>query len=247
MKKVLLAGESWITHCTHIKGMDIFNTCSYEEGSKWIISALKNEGFDVEFMPNHIAMNNFPFTFEDIDQYDAIMLSDIGSNTLLLNDDVFIKGRTCPNRLELIKKYVDLGGGLCMIGGYMSFTGIEAKARYGDTVLADVLPVTMLKWDDRVEQGQGVTPIITSTNSRVFDGIVGNWPVFLGYNKTIAKPNASVVATICDDPFIALSTYGKGHTAVFTSDCSPHWGTMEFVNWKYYGRFWSNLLRCIMK
>lgn len=247
MKKVLLAGESWITHCTHIKGMDIFNTCSYEEGGKWLISALRKEDIDVTFMPNHIAMNSFPFTIEELDQYNAIMLSDIGSNTLLLNDDVFLKGRACPNRLELLKKYVETGGGLCMIGGYMSFTGMEAKARYGDTVLAEVLPVTMLTRDDRVEQGQGISPIITKPGSMIFEGLEGDWPVFLGYNKTVAKSSAEVVATIGDDPFIVHGSYGKGRVAAFTSDCSPHWGTMEFVNWKHYGRFWSNLLRCIMK
>ncbi len=39
-----------------------------------------------------------------------------------------------------------------MIGGYLSFMGIEAKANYKNTVLADVLPVTMLDGDDRVEK-----------------------------------------------------------------------------------------------
>ena len=35
-----------------------------------------------------------------------------------------------PNALALIKEYVSNGGGLLMIGGYLSFTGIEAKANY---------------------------------------------------------------------------------------------------------------------
>ncbi len=43
-----------------------------------------------------------------------------------------------------------------MIGGYLSFMGIEAKANYKNTVLADVLPVTMLDGDDRVEKPEGV-------------------------------------------------------------------------------------------
>ncbi len=39
-----------------------------------------------------------------------------------------------------------------MIGGYLSFMGIEAKANYKNTVLAEVLPVIMLDGDDRVEK-----------------------------------------------------------------------------------------------
>ncbi|HCS4738277.1 TPA: hypothetical protein ORP78_004042, partial [Escherichia coli] len=37
----------------------------------------------------------------------------------------------------------------------LSFMGIEAKANYKNTVLADVLPVTMLDGDDRVEKPEG--------------------------------------------------------------------------------------------
>lgn len=247
MTKVLLAGESWITHTTHIKGMDIFNTCSYEEGSKWMVQALKDENIDIDFMPNHLATNEFPFTMEELNEYDAILLSDIGSNTLLLNDDVFLRGKACTNRLELLKEYVNQGGGLCMIGGYMSFTGIDAKARYGETPIADVLPVTMLKQDDRVEAGQGIVPVIVENTNPANEGIDGEWPIFLGYNKTIIKPEAELIATINGDPFIALGKYGEGSTAVFTSDCSPHWGTMDFVNWKHYGRLWANIVNLIAK
>ena len=32
MKKILLAGESWTSVTTHIKGFDIFTTSRYEEG-----------------------------------------------------------------------------------------------------------------------------------------------------------------------------------------------------------------------
>ena len=59
-------------------------------------------------------------------------LSDIGSNTFLLQNDTFYQLRIKPNALELIKEYVNNGGGLLMIGGYLSFMGIEAttKNRY---------------------------------------------------------------------------------------------------------------------
>ncbi len=38
-----------------------------------------------------------------------------------------------------------------MIGGYLSFSGIDGKARFQRTAVADVLPVRMHDGDDRVE------------------------------------------------------------------------------------------------
>ncbi len=47
-----------------------------------------------------------------------------------------------------------------MIGGYMSFAGIDGKAGYGKTCLQDVLPVTVSASDDRVEKPAGVIPTL---------------------------------------------------------------------------------------
>ena len=43
-KRVLLAGESWSSHTTHVKGFDTFYTSVYEEGGKWLIEALEASG-----------------------------------------------------------------------------------------------------------------------------------------------------------------------------------------------------------
>jgi len=32
---------------------------------------------------------------------------------------------------------------------------------------------------------------------------------------------------------------GKGRTAMFASDAAPHWGPVEFLEWKNYPLFWS--------
>ena len=195
-------------------------------------------------MPSHLALTKFPFTMEELQKFDAVILSDIGSNTLLLNDDVFIKCQTVPDRQELIRDYVEQGGGFCMIGGYMSFTGIEGKARYNQTPIKDILPVEMLDFDDRCETCSGVIPVIEDSGSPVLRGVEEPWPSFLGYNKTIRREDADVVATVNGDPLIALREYGKGRTAVFTSDCAPHW-----VRWnlsigsiiRHFGQTWSDI------
>ena len=42
-KKVLLAGESWMSYTTHVKGFDSFYTSTYETGEKWLKAGAKKE------------------------------------------------------------------------------------------------------------------------------------------------------------------------------------------------------------
>ena len=129
-KKILLAGESWVSTATHIKGFDQFATVTYHTGADELLKALKGGPFDVTFMPSHEAQRDFPQSMDALSAYDAVVLSDIGANTLLLHPDTWIKSQTTPNRLKLIRDYVQSGGGLLMFGGYYSFQGINGGARY---------------------------------------------------------------------------------------------------------------------
>ena len=83
-----------------------------------------------------------------------------------------------------------------MVGGYMTFQGIDAKARYHGTPVEDVLPVTISPHDDRVEAPQGAGPKVAMKNHAIVAGIGGRWPALLGYNRLTAKPGADVVATV---------------------------------------------------
>ncbi|MDO5690359.1 MAG: glutamine amidotransferase [Tissierellia bacterium] len=243
MAKILIAGESWTTHTIHQKGFDTFTTTTYEEGVHWLKAALESGGHTITYIPNHRVQYDFPSTREELADFDVVMLSDIGSNTLLLPDLVFMKGQKQPNKCELIKEFVLEGGAFIMVGGYMAFSGIDAKSRYGMTAIQDVLPVTCLQVDDRVETPEGIYPVVVDAESPVLAGVEGEWPHFLGYNKTIAREEAKMVATIGGDPFIAIGQYGKGKSAVFTSDCAPHWGPVDFIEWKHYPTFWNNLIQ----
>lgn len=42
--RVLLAGESWVSHTIHVKGFDSFTTSEYAEGASWLITALESGG-----------------------------------------------------------------------------------------------------------------------------------------------------------------------------------------------------------
>lgn len=94
-KKVLLAGESWMSYTTHVKGFDAFYTSTYETGEKWLKAALEAGGYEVTFLPNHLANEEFPFTMEELKQYDLVILSDIGANTLLLPGATFNRSEKC--------------------------------------------------------------------------------------------------------------------------------------------------------
>ncbi len=247
MKKILIGGESWVKHISHIKGVDIFTSCHYETGVTWLKEALEKKGFEVKHCPGHDVPERFPRTPEEFAEYGAVVLSDVGANSLYLSDQVFSQGKTSPDRTESIKTYVENGGAFLMIGGYLSFSGIDAKARYSQTALNDILPVQILDRDDRVEKPAGVTPKLVNPAHPVFKGIDGEWPHFLGYNQLIMRPEGELLATAGNDPFIAVREFGQGRTAAFASDAAPHWGPAKFVNWKHYGDFWGNLFGWLIR
>lgn len=240
--KLLFVGESWVVHMIHTKGFDSFTSTKYEEGAVYLIQCLRDAGIEVDYMPSHEVQIRFPQSIDQLTQYDAIVLSDIGSNTFLLQNQTFYQMSVIPNGLELIKQFVAEGGGLLMIGGYLSFTGIDAKANYGNSPLAEVLPVQLLDRDDRVEIPQGIQPAKAAEHA-ILDGIPAEWPPFLGYNRFTTKEGATTIATINDDPFLVVGTYKNGKTAAFASDCSPHWGSTAFTEWAHYPTFWANLIR----
>lgn len=241
-KRVLLAGESWVMHTIHQKGFDTFTTTAYGEGHQWLRAGLEAGGFEVEHLPNHLAPTRFPTTAEALAAYDVVMLSDIGSNTLLLNPETFERSRTLPNRLHLTRDYVRGGGGLVMVGGYLTFQGIDAKARYAGTAVEEALPVTMLSVDDRVEAPESVTPRVVAAEHAIAAGLPGEWPALLGYNRIVAKPEATVIAVAGDDPLLVAGTYGAGRAVAFASDCGPHWAPPAFCEWAGYARLWQGIV-----
>jgi len=189
--RVLLCGESWVTHSLHIKGVDSFTTSAYVEGAGQLRAALAASGIEAEYLPGHLVPGQFPGSASDLARYDAVILSDIGANSLLLSPDTFERSAVAPNRLTELGRYVRDGGGLLMIGGYLSFAGIEGKARYHRTPVEDALPVVISETDDRAEMPQGVVPAARAPDHPVLAGLPAAWPALLGYNRVTAKPAAT--------------------------------------------------------
>lgn len=245
---VLIAGESWVTHSIHIKGVDEFTLSNYGEGIKWLKTALdEDEKFSIVHIPNHLAIDNFPYTHEELSSFHTIILSDIGSNTLYLPTSTAIESKRTPNRLSALEKYVHNGGSLCMVGGYMSFQGINGKARYHGTPVEKLLPTSILPTDDRVEFPEGITPIVTQPQHAILQGIPEKWPFILGFNQVTLKKDAIQLVECNGSPLVSIWDYGNGRSMSFTTDCAPHWAPPELLGWKYYGLFWRQAVLWLCK
>lgn len=242
MAKVLLAGESWVSATIDHKGYDPFPHTQVQIGCAQLLEALRAGGHEVTHMRSHDVAEFFPLTREELDVYDVVLLSDVGSNTLLLPPQVFDLGRPAPNRLHLLRDWVQDGGGLMMAGGYLSFQGFGAKANYAGTAIEEILPVDIHRWDDRVESPQGVTGALTDVEHPVVSGLEKTWPILLGYQQLVAKADATVLAEVDGDPLLAVRHVGAGRTLAFASDVSPHWAPTEFMEWDGYGLLFSQAM-----
>ena len=243
---VLMVGETHHYTTISSKGFDFFSESGYGDGSVFLRSALTTEEIECHHMPCHLAPTDFPTKLQELEQYDVVIFTDVGANSILLHPDVFHRSKAIPNRLHLVRDYVAKGGGFCMIGGYLSYTGIQAKGSYKGTVIEDILPVTLQAWDDRVETPQGVYPRCTSSHP-LLEGLEENWPMLLGYNKLTVKQDADLLAEVDGDPLLVLGKWEKGRTAAFASDCAPHWASNDFCGWDGYPVLWQRIIKWLAK
>jgi uncharacterized membrane protein len=246
-KKVLLLGESWMSAATHYKGFDQFGSVTFHTGADDFVAALKGSPFEVSWLLAHQAVTELPFTAEALDVYDAIILSDIGANSLLLHPDVWLHGKTVPNRLKLIREWTRRGGGLVMMGGYLTFQGIDGRGRWARTPVEEALPVTLLPYDDRLEVPEGFrAEVVGPADHPILSGLGAEWPLLLGANEVQPRPGSQVLARLPAEegghPLLVVGAFGEGRSVAWTSDVGPHWLPSSFVNWPGYKQLWINLL-----
>ncbi|MEH0527792.1 glutamine amidotransferase [Streptomyces stelliscabiei] len=242
MPHVLVVGESWFTHSVHQKGFDSFFTSEYVEGAQVFLDALRDRGHTVTYVPAHEIASRVPATAEGLDAYDVVVISDVGANSFQLTPQTFTHSLPAPDRTELLRAYVERGGGLLMVGGYLTFTGIDAKARWGRTPLAAALPVTLHDRDDRVELPAGAAPRVLARHP-VVDGLDATWPDLLGLNEVAVRDSADLLVECAGHPLLAVGEYGAGRSAAFTSDLAPHWAPPAFLEWEGYPGLWDRLVR----
>ena len=128
-----------------------------------------------------------------------------------------------------------------MVGGYMTFQGIEGKAQYAGTAVEDALPVIA---DAPRRSRRGAARCDAARRGcghPIVEGVTGDWPALLGYNRVVAKPDAEVLARVGGDPLLVAGSFGKGRGVAFTSDCGPHWAPPPFVEWDGYAKLWNGI------
>jgi len=243
MRKVLYAGDSAIMAVLGLEGAEVYSLMDQIwDAGKTLKSALEESGHQVTRMLSHEAYYNLPETAEQYADYDVLILSDIGHDTVLLypgeRRNAVPMG---PNRMKEIVRYIHNGGGLAYVGGYFTFQGHHGQGRWYNTPVAKILPVEILSLhDDRIETPEGAYPRFLLTDHPILAGIpLDSAPMFMGYNQTNSRPGAELLAVIGDDndPFLACWQVGEGRVMVITSDVAPHWGS-DFVRWDYYQQFW---------
>ncbi len=124
MARILFAGEQVTGTGGEVKGFDSFAVNADKEEGQMLFDALAGGGHEVAWMRTNRVARHFPETIEALQAYDVVILSDVGSNTLLFHPDMLANCNRHPNRLRLLADYVREGGGLIMVGGWMSFAGI---------------------------------------------------------------------------------------------------------------------------
>jgi uncharacterized membrane protein len=245
--RVLLAGESWVSSSTHAKGWDFFSSTVYETGIQYLQESLLAAGVDFTHLPGHLAATEFPLSIDALGRYDVVILSDLGANTLLLHPDTWLRGKSMPNRLSLLKEWVHGGGALIMCGGYYSFAGIYGGAKYYRTAIEEILPVNIHPFDDRVEVPEGAMAEIVDVQHPIVRGLPAPWPYLLGFNEVTLKPDAHLIAKVGEHPLLAVRQVGKGRSMAWTSDIGPHWCPEPFVTWPGYAQMWLQALAWLME
>jgi uncharacterized membrane protein len=243
---VLVVGESWFTYTVHQKGFDAFHTSAYTEGGDAFLAALRSRGHDVTYVPAHEIATRLPAELDGFGAFEVVVISDVGANSFQLAPETFTRSVQMPDRGELLRGYVEAGGAVLMIGGYLTFSGIDARARWGRSPLAAALPVEILDRDDRVELPGGARPSVLARHP-IVDALEPTWPALLGLNELAPRARAEVLAECAGYPLLVVGSYGAGRSAAFASDVAPHWAPPAFLAWSGYAELWDRLVRWLAR
>jgi len=198
-------------------------------------------------MPNWELYRLPPKRFEELlGRSQVVIISDVEARCFHLYPAFFDRSRrsrrvvTFPDRLESLKRWVACGGGLMMLGGWLSFSGAGEMGGWRRSRLADALPVECLVGEDLVESSAGFTAEVAEPAHPLAQGLRWkSFPPIFGYNELAPKATGQVVVRIkqTGHPLVVAGGYGKGRIMIYASDPAPHWG-INFERWKSYDRFW---------
>jgi uncharacterized membrane protein len=175
------------------------------------------------------------------------------------------RGLEIERFLPNLRDYVRNGGGLAMVGGEQSF----GDARYGQTPLADVLPVAPIDGTTLFE-GEAKLRLTPEGRRHPLSSLAPGdpqneaaWaalPAPSAVNLTRALPPGQGAAVLLDvpsvsvggrpAPLVAVREVGAGRTLAVTTDSSWRWGFLAAEGGqgnRAYLKFWSSALRWLVR
>ena len=185
----------------------------------------------------------------------VLIISDVEAKCFHLYPSFFDRARrenrvvTFPDRLNSIKEWIGNGGGLLMLGGWLSFSGVQGRATWGRSLLSEALPVQCLMYEDLVESSGGFTAEVLIPDHPIVKGLPWNtFPPIFGYNEALPKEGGEILVRIKETghPLIVAGEYGKGRIVTYMSDPAPHWG-INFELWEGYDSFWTQAINWVKK
>ena len=95
--KILYVGDTQVNVQTSIKGIDSWTFTYYSDSARYLRNAL-NAAEDIEcvHIPSRNCIEQMPSTLEEMQQYDAILVSDVGYNNI-----VFQPGNVQPFKVPM--------------------------------------------------------------------------------------------------------------------------------------------------
>jgi uncharacterized membrane protein len=183
----------------------------------------------------------------------ALVISDVEAKCFHLYPSFFDRARreqqvvAFPDRLDAIKDWVHAGGGLMMLGGWLSFSGARETGGWRRSRLAPILPVECLVGEDLTESSAGFTAeVVRPDHPLAMDLPWHSFPPIFGYNELIARRDSEVVVRVRETghPLVVAGECGRGKVMIYASDPAPHWG-LNFELWEGYDAFWRRALHWV--
>ena len=108
---VLLAGETFAATTSVAAGSDVVTSAVWTNGATAFNAAMAAAGITVTQIGGERSPRSFRTAW--MRSYQAVVISDVGALTLLVTPDARA-GRVGINRLDVLKAYVESGGGLML-------------------------------------------------------------------------------------------------------------------------------------
>jgi uncharacterized membrane protein len=259
-------GNTWAKRITKqaikvLGAQDEVGVLCFEGGQeKWVFELTPAADFDKMAVKIQAAepgdMPSFAGTMRK--GLDGLKKSDAATKHMIIISD----GDPAPPPPGLVQEYIDNKISVSTVAiyphggneiGLMRNVSTATGGRYYFPSDANQLPAIFIKESKTLKrsmiQNKTVTPEVLGEPS-VLKGIEG-LPPLKGYVITTAKgrPAETVLQVPPDkteedgdvDPILAITRYGLGKTAAFTSDLSPNWGG-EWITWDKYSAFVHQLI-----